>query len=373
MSTAKIKQITAIVVFLALICLPFPLSHITGGPSDEYVEQIENRTLAKKPVLSFDNIMAYPKKFEAYFNDHLPFRLPLVQTCSEIEYYIFHTPINNRVIVGKDGWLFYSERTDGDSIGCYKGTLLFSQEQLESIAANLVESKKQLNKKDIEFALFIPPNKERVYSDKMPDYFGEPAEPNRVGQLVEYLRNHTDLTVIYPYETLMDARSKTPQLEVYWQTDTHWNELGAYIGARELLEPFGIALPDYEKPPTEVETRKKSTPGDLESYLFLVGKINSGKDFTINGLDGHNYIKDEWDFDTIYRAHCEDGNPRKLFVLRDSFFDSMADSIGPQFKNSVMVYHRYYKNEMVDAEDPDIFVYEIAERYLDELLDFNYK
>ncbi len=373
MSTVKIKQITAVVVFLALICLPCPLSHIVGGPSDEYVEQIENRTLTKKPVFSFGNMMAYPKKFEAYFNDHLPFRLPLVQTCSEIEYYIFHTPINNRVIVGKDGWLFYSERTDGDSIGCYKGTLLFSREQLESIAANLVESKKQLNKKDIEFALFIPPNKERVYSDKMPDYFGEPAEPNRVGQLVEYLRNHTDLTVIYPYETLMDARSKTPQLDVYWQTDTHWNELGAYIGARELLKPFGIALSAYDESSVKIKKSQKTVSGDLESYLFLVGKIDSGKDFTIKGLDGHNYIKDEWDFDTIYRSHSDNGDPRKLFVLRDSFFDSMADSIGPQFQNSVMVYHRYYKNEMVDKENPDIFVYEIAERYLNELLDFNYK
>lgn len=372
MDKTNIKQLTAVAIFLFLICFPYPLAGIVGSPPDDYVEQIENRTLAKKPKLSLDGIFAFPKKYEAYFNDHIPFRLPMVQTCSEIEYYIFHTPINNRVIAGKDGWLFYAKRTDGDSIGCYKGTLLFSQEELETIAANLTHSEKHLKKRGTEFALFIPPNKERVYSGKMPDYFGEPGEPNRVGQLVEYLTNNTDITVIYPYQTLMDARDKTPQLEVYWQTDTHWNKLGAYIGARELLEPFGIALPDYDKPPTEVIEQKKTTPGDLESYLFLVGKIDSGKDFSIEGLNGHNYVKDEWDFDTVYRAHCDEGDPRKLFILRDSFFDSMADSIGPQFQNSVMVYHHYYKNELVDKENPDIFVYEIAERYLGELLDFNY-
>lgn len=373
MDKAKIKQLTAVIVFTFLICIPCPLYFILGGPSDKYVEKIENRTLAKKPKLSLDSIVAFPKKYEAYFNDHIPFRLPMVQICSEIEYYIFHTPINNRVIAGKDGWLFYAKRTDGDSIGCYKGTLLFSQEELESIATNLMNSKKNFGKKDIEFALFIPPNKERVYSDKMPDYFGAPAKLNRVDQLVEYLRNNTDITVIYPYQNLMDARDGTPQIQVYWQTDTHWNKLGAYIGTQELLKPFGIALPDYEKPPTKIVEQKKTTPGDLESYLFLVGKMDSGEDFGIEGLNGHNYIKDEWDFDTIYRAHCDDGDPRKLFILRDSFFDSMADSIGPQFKNSVMAYHHYYKNELVDKENPDIFVYEIAERYLGELLDFEYK
>ena len=373
MVESKRMQIALIAVFLSLICLPYPLSGLVGRVPDSEVEKIENRRLAKKPELSMDSLLDFPDEYTAYFNDHIPFRLPLVQTCSEIEYYLFRTPINNHVIAGKDGWLFYSNREDGDPIGCYKGTLLFSQEELEKIASNLMHSKKKLKSKGIEFVLFIPPNKERVYPDKMPDYFGEPAVQNRVAQLVEYLRDNTDLTVVYPFDKLKEARSETPQYDIYWQTDTHWNELGAYIGACELLKPLGISLPDYREPSVEIVSSEKTVPGDLESYLFLGGKMNSGVDYTIAGLDGKNYVKDEWQFEQIYRAHSPEGDARKLFILRDSFCDSMADTIAPQFADSVMVYHHYYKNEMVMKERPDIFVYEVAERYLQELLDFEYR
>ena len=91
--------------------------------------------------------------------------------------------------MGKDGWLFYNNQNDGDPLAQYKGKCLFSNEELELIADNLSVTQVNLAKEGREFVLFIAPNKERVYSEYMPEYYGEPAEIYAALQVITYLLN----------------------------------------------------------------------------------------------------------------------------------------------------------------------------------------
>ena len=60
------------------------------------------------------------------------------------------------------------------------------------------------------------------------------SEKDNTDQIVEYLKTNTDIRVVYPYEELMRFKEKYPDEPLYYHLDTHWNELGAYIGAKAL-------------------------------------------------------------------------------------------------------------------------------------------
>lgn|GEM_PF-5871751 len=83
----------------------------------------------------------------------------------------------------QDDWLFYANTSDGDPISCYQGTNLFSEEDLKNIVQNCINQRDFLEVQGKEFAIFIAPNKERVYSEYMQDKYGEPAENYRALQV----------------------------------------------------------------------------------------------------------------------------------------------------------------------------------------------
>lgn len=66
----------------------------------------------------------------------------------------------------------------------------------------------------------------------MLSFAGELSDVYAVKQIVDYLREKTDIPIIYPKErsNLLDSG-----YELYYKTDSHWNQIGGYIGARSLL------------------------------------------------------------------------------------------------------------------------------------------
>ena len=189
----------------------------------------------------------YPKAYEEYYNDHLPFCDLLIKLYNSMMVHVFHTSSSDDVILGKDGWLFYGSYTDGTSRQCYDGSMLFTGEELEHIAANLTDTKERLAKQGTEFVVFIAPSKERVYSEYMPDYLGEPAQMCMLNQVISFLRDHTDVRVVCPLEEMLAYKQAHPQQLLFYQTDTHWNDLGSYVGTSVLLKELGIQTPPLDR------------------------------------------------------------------------------------------------------------------------------
>lgn len=358
-----------IAAFVLMIGSPYLLMLLFSGHIDR--ESSEKRKLAEFPSFSLQTVSEYPDEMEAYVNDHLPFRSQLVEWNSALKYYLFHIS-EGKAISGKDGWLFYSDASDGNPIAAYKGRNLLTAEELQKIRGNLTVTQENLQKKGIEFVLYIVPDKERVYSEYMPDYLGEPAENYPVLQLVNDLREHTDLAVVYPYEEIMDDKERLgSETLLYHKTDTHWNGLGAYAGTLPLLRQLGINLPAVQDPQISI-TRSEDSLGDLAQVLNLTS-LNPGYTFQVSGYTENSFSRDKYDFSTEYRYHAEDADPRKLFVVRDSFGTNMADILGSQFAATVMVHTRAFQNDMIDKEAPDIVVLELVERRVRALKSFRYE
>lgn len=62
-----------------------------------------------------------------------------------------------------------------------------------------------------------------------------------------------------------------------------------------------------------------------------------------------------------------------MFVVRDSFCNSMADHMASQFNDSYMIHRSEYTYEDFIEQSPDIFVFEVVERYVKELGSFSLK
>ncbi len=360
----RIRERLWIGMFFLMLC-GGQLCWLMGG-SRTAQEGYENRTAAQRPVLSAGTIEEFPALYEAYYNDHLPYRDFLIRMNSGLEYYVFQTSSNENVVRGKEEWLFYNSSADDNPIEAYKGMGLFTQQELEQIGNNLLTTRETLSERGIKFVLFIAPNKERVYAEQMPEYYGAPAASYRTQQLVEYLQETTDIRVVYPLDALLAAKEKGSR-KLYYRLDTHWNYIGAYIGTRELAKELGVSMPALEE---LTVTETDPTICDLADMIHLREQLNQDPDYVLSGYDRYHLTTDRHDLTGAYIYHCEGGDERKLFMLRDSFADAMDDFLAAQFHESYMVHYSSYSHELADREQPDIFVYETVERRIGELLTF---
>lgn len=364
----KVGQKIILSAFIIVICFSWLFWILLG----KFVDQTnyENRELAIRPKLTVDSYKTYSSEYEEYFNDSIPFRNNLITMNSAIDYFIFNRSSSTNVVIGKDSWLFYADSGDGDPIGCYQGTNLLSEEELATMAQNCLEIQSYLNEQGKEFIIFIAPNKERIYYDKMPEQFGIPADTYKALQAVQYLRDNTDIRIVYPYDELMQAKESLEE-NIYYKTDTHWNQIGGYIGAAALMRELGIEMPDIESDEIAI-TAGNNTSGDLAGMLNLSKYLaNTDYVYAVEGYNTHNVENIERDFRAALIYHAEDADPRKIYICRDSFASSMSEYVGSQFTDTYMRHKSTYSYDDFVEQNPDIFVYETVERYVDTLITFS--
>lgn len=334
----------------------------------------ENRELALFPSVKAADIGQFPKGFDDWFSDHLPYRNQLLTLNGLFDYRVLKSSGNDSVLVGKDGWLFYkgSQVNGEDPVADYEGTNLFTEDELRTIADNMLDARRTLQQElpfYSDFVIYIAPNKERVYSEYMPDSYGEPS-PGRMQQVIDYLRSHTDLKVVTPLDDLIAYKVQNPDTPIFFKYDTHWNELGAYIGAKCLNEALGKTQPD----PSDI-TLVDGGQGTFDlARLIHLGKILY-KDHAYVPFDYTPYhIEAEGnDSHTEYRFYNSvgDGDHSKLMIIGDSFSSFLSPYVACQYNNAYTCFYYNYNRDMLAQETPNVVVYETVERYLGNMLDFS--
>ncbi len=299
-----------------------------------------------------------PKEYEDYYNDNLPYGNQLIRFHNSIDYFLFRQSSNENVVIGQSGWLFYCDSADGNPVEQSLGYWHFTDDQLQLIADNLMETKRILESFDIEFVLFIAPNKETIYMDELPDYYEADNHYTCTDQLVDYLADNTDIRVVYPKSDLLDARKKNPEQLLYCKLDTHWNNAGAYIGAKSLAGELGIEMP----PPEEIRWEEFSVSGgDLANMLNITIK-DGDIGYVFSDTASFELLEETDESGVIYYAPGTDS--RRLFVQRDSFALAMMPSLAAQFEDSMWVHRNDFELQQVFDFNTNIFVLETAERYV---------
>ena len=360
---------TYIILFLIICIIPTPVYSLLKSAINK--NNYENRVEAQAPVFNLSTIEAYPAEYEAYFNDSVPFRSQLIEINSIINYFVFKQSPVSRVERGKSDWLFYNPKgTDGDPMADFTGTNHLTQSELSEYATNLILARDTLLSQGKEFVVMVAPNKATIYGE---EYLGkkyQKAEETKADLLVKYLRKNTDLNVVYPKDSLFDAKKELNNHILYYKTDTHWNSLGAYVGTKDLLAAVDITLPDINS--LDIVEFTKG-PGDLANMAALSKHLKADTDYKLDNYGTNITVNQTFPVENnnkIVGFTAEGLDERSLLLIHDSFSESMIPYLSKQFNNLHTIHTSYYNPEYLAQVDADIVVLEVVERYIPNLLSF---
>ncbi|MGQ7884800.1 DHHW family protein [Paenibacillus sp. WC2504] len=365
----NLQSTILIVTFILLIFIPL-FSNIL--PKKQLVSNNENRVLASKPELTFKNINTFPKEFEKYFNDNFAMRNQLLTLNNYIKVKTLQISPNPLVVLGKNDWLFYTGDNAPESMDDYRGIVRFTDSELNTIKSNLETRKKWLNQKGITYLLCIAPNKQTIYPEYLPNNIRKINDETRMDQLINYLKKNSNIDVLDLRKTLFENKSGDM---LYYKTDTHWNEYGAYYGYQEIMKSLNSIYPNLKPIPISSFTIDKSfgLGGDIsnmlgmkseyvDSYIHLQPKFNTH--VTDLKVDNNMYPNPE----QLVTKQINDEKLPKLIMFRDSFSTSMIPLLSLHFNKSIYIWDHKFNGNIIEREKPNIVIDETVERLLPTLL-----
>ena len=130
----------------------------------------ENRVLAGLPQLSKSglSLKTYFDELDKYLRDQFPARSRLIASVNWVRFKLGYSH-SDRVIVGKDGWLFHD---DGLHLSFYRGRRL-GETELAAIAKGFGDRTRQIAAAGSHFYALFPPYKPGIYPEKLPSDGGE--------------------------------------------------------------------------------------------------------------------------------------------------------------------------------------------------------
>ncbi|MBI5604522.1 MAG: hypothetical protein HY879_14340 [Deltaproteobacteria bacterium] len=317
------------------------------------MEQTEKRALAQAPKLRWNSLKDFPVSYDRFFNDRFGGRTLLIRLNNFIHLKWFQVSPAKSVLIGKEGWLFY---TQDKSIADYRGSVPFWPIHLEKIKQNISRQRVWLRDRGILYVILIGPNKSTIYPEYMPDNINRISLKTRLDQVLEFLSADEKAVMVDVRKALRTAKKEQ---WVYGKTDTHWNSYGAFIAYREgiksLPENFlpvkPLSFSDFT-----VSVRPNKGTGDLAGMLSLAGLLED--------REVHLELKGE--------PSCRPGKISKAVLFHDSFAEALLPFLEHHFEQIVRQHwgKKGFDYLLIEREKPQVVLYEIAERHLDALIKY---
>ncbi len=347
------KKKSLLLLFLVacfLVCL-IPSLGMIMFKSDE--------TVGNEQVTEFPSFVTEDNKFNqdvfeqmgTYFEKHFAFRPMVISVDAQIQSQVFGVSNLDSVIVGKDGWLYYSS-----TLNDYLGKNTMSEREVDNISHNLKLTQDYVNAQGAEFLFTVAPNKNSLYPEYMPYYYSKKASDIKnidllVPKLSKYGINYCDLFSVFENENEV----------LYLKQDSHWNNKGALLSYNKILD-------DLKKPHDTFEdaqvTRTKTFMGDLGKMLYPKTQ-ESEYNYNYGAEQNYTYItptKSVEDATISTKCHSGDGS---LYMYRDSFGNSLLPFFANAFENAYFT--KGFPPNLalhMTSQKPDTVIFEIVERNL---------
>jgi len=349
-----------------------------------------------KPTLSINNYMSFSNNYNEYFNKNNILKEPYNEIYNQIKTYTFNDSLAKQVIIGKNGWMFNYE-----TVADYKKINRVADENLAKMLAKLKDMDIDCRNAGISFYLVIAPNKNTIYPEKMPINMGVRNTTSRLDQICEYITKYSDIkfaTYIRDNSNvdfqndgiirqLNDAKNNR---NVYYKTDTHWNQNGAFIAAQVLINDFisrdfdnieKLKIENYDIKNDTTSMKNLAialnlTDGFIEKEDYYVSKTNS-KIEIISAVETQTKIdpgiwaemnekQNVWQLSSYINLKNPDvKNNEKLVMFRDSFAVNMIPFLNDSFSECTYIWDYNFDINLAIEEEATVVVYEIGEQYLD--------
>lgn len=362
MKLQKKFDIAFIVLFLVVLVIPASKIDFKTEKSEK-----ENRNLAGYEKLFSDEKinLNYGKSFEAWFNDRFFGRDFLLAVNAGI----FDDKViqNDLVMRGRKGWYFYLGYS---SVKNFTNELSYTEQEMSSILKYLTEIQTWCEENGKIFLFFIAPDKNKIYGEYYPRSIKKvrPDSQSRTRQFISYAKEHSSVSIVYPINELLLEKEKGNLL--YYKNDTHWDDMGAYIGYMALAKELQKSVSFSPLEVTEWEYRLHEQ-GDLNNLYPGGTKKDKKTLYPYVKFEKIYKVDEERSQDerlTGYFTYCENGN-LKAAVFRDSFGSAMKQFISNDFSEV-----QYYRRSDIKAKNlenltnTDVIIFEIVERNLPWLI-----
>src|SRR6266478_230660 len=231
-----------VLVMLFIISISLPTARMALPGYSNHWSAAEQATLAPFPKIGPDlaTIKAFPHSFKRYFQENFGFRKPLLYWHGVFKYSWLKVSSSPFVILGQGGWLFFADEASMESLRCSKP---FTNEQLAQWKRTLELRNEVLSKDGMKYLVVVVPDKHTIYPEYVPSAYARINEKSRREQLIEYLEANSRLAIIDLTEPLKKAKTAN---EIYFRTDTHWNDLGAFVAYQEIGRQIGNWYPQIQ-------------------------------------------------------------------------------------------------------------------------------
>ena len=368
----RIVKYQLLILFFGILLLPVLNSSFKIV---EFERKSENRVFRDSLTIGIDRLDAFPEECEEYVNDNFPFRSPLLSVYQRIKYAINSSPYPDKIIVGKNGWLFNA----GIETEIYRGRIDFTADELEDFSTEWEKRKAYFDSKEIKFYWVICPIKHNIYDEMLPFSIRPSSDGKRVDQVKNYLNKRIPGFIIDPSEELIKEKKNS---KVFYELDNHWNYKAGYITTEMLLKRIRKDFPDKKIPSPDVEWYDSV----LNDFGFQRGVIGIDELFELSPF---HHIKNEqsfetkkhgftppygfpypWEYERVFSVN-KNINGLKILVIRDSFGQLMMPFLKEAFNESVFLFDawQYGMNEdIIDKVNPDIVIYQSVETYLESFI-----
>jgi len=334
---------------------------------------MEKRRLAELPALRLQAsaLAEFPLKFEAYFNDHFPFRDHLIRWNNLAKLRYLGISPHANVTLGKDNWLFLTYEHVGDNPHKSRP---FSPTELARCQALIESHTSLLAQKGIRYIFLITPDKQTIYPELYPR-----KRSIRLNQLLDHMRTHSQATCPDIRSHLVSTKAKQ---QVYYRTDSHWNEYGAYACYECLSEILRTWFPRVRTVPlSDFEIVAEPSPpyalwyyGDLSWLLGGLADQYTEKWWYLKARCGYRAHKTDevvpmkaplGPGSHSYATEQKDSTLPKAVVFHDSFGVRLAPLLSESFHRVVFIPSSQFDPDVIEREKPDVVIFQMVERKLE--------
>jgi len=262
------------------------------------------------------------------------------------------------VVIGKNGWLY-----EGHDLNATYRRSFFSEPELIQKSLFFKGLKRYADSKGIKIIFFIPPTTPSIHPEYLPKGI-KISDTTSVDQLYRYLKENSIIDVVYPKEAFLKEKWN---YTLYYKTDSHWTEIGAFFGVRELMAHASKWFPIVQH--------------NFEDYR-VVNRRSFGGPLTKALNIEHFYIEDQINLEPQFKLKVQ-SSPLKVLIIHDSYYYAAQKFIRENFE----VITKHLKRDgirgasqdetinnviaQMDATKPDIVILWLCERGYEMLIGKN--